>query len=380
MIHVPEMPFYWRFKDAPGNVPGDPPARVPFAFDHDPEIDLIIEKNSGELRNLLADIYERNANVGYNQDGHSLLSGYGEDFWRFLSTLLAEHPARSILEIGCGGCVLLERLKDLGHEVVGVDPSPVAAAAGKRKGVRVVSEFFPPRDLDVSPDLIFEVDVLEHLENPAAFLRRQAGYLAPGGLIVVNVPDCGRSIERGDISMALHQHVNMFDAASLTASFKAAGLEVVRLEKSRFGAGLYCAGRTARGPAGPEKAGGTRRWERFERMATENIRRFQEAVGAARTRGETIGFFMPQRAFPYLGIMGWFDGFRAFDNMNVWHRRYLDGLDIPIENQADLVAKPVDHVFIMSLTFGNEVRAALLSSVPAMKATTLDEILVREPL
>ncbi|MBC7804190.1 MAG: class I SAM-dependent methyltransferase [Candidatus Parcubacteria bacterium] len=379
MIHIPDMPLYWRFKEAPGNIPGEPPARTSFSFDHDPKIDLVIERTSAELGALLADIYERNSNVGFNQDGHSLLTGYGEDFWRFLGSLLETYPAQAVLEIGCGGCVLLERLRDQGREVVGVDPSPVAAAAGERKGIRVISEFFPPRSLDTRQELIFEVDVLEHVEQPASFLRSQAQYLAPGGLVVVNVPDCGRSIERGDISMALHQHVNMFDADSLASAFHAAGLEVVRLEKSRYGAGLYCAGRIANSGLVTGRPAGVTRWQRFERLAVQNIDRFRDSVEGARRRGESIGFFMPQRAFPYLATMGWFDGYRVFDNMNVWHGRYLDGLDVPIENQADLVSRPVDHVFVMSLTFGNEVRDVLRRSAPAMKVTTLDEMLAREP-
>ena len=86
---------------------------------------------------------------------------------------------------------------------------------------------------------------------------------------------------------------------------------------------------------------------------------------------------MPQRAFPYLGTIDWFEGFRVFDNMNMWHRRYLDGLDIPVENQADLVKNPVQHVFVMSLTFGQEVAQALRKDVPGMRSTTLNEILVK---
>jgi len=84
---------------------------------------------------------------------------------------------------------------------------------------------------------------------------------------------------------------------------------------------------------------------------------------------------MPQRAFPYLAFIDWFEGFRIFDNMNVWHRRYLDGIEIPIENQSDLVADPVDHVFVMSLTFGAEVQRALARDVPKMKITTLEKLI-----
>lgn len=378
MITIPKMPFYWRFKDAPGIEQSEPPGLVPFSFDFDRELNLFIEGRSPELTGLLDDIYSRHANVGFLQDGHSLINTYGADFWRFLSELIAEHPVSSVLEVGCGGCVLLERLREKGCRVLGIDPSPFAAEAGKRKAIEVIQDFFPSPKLDWVPDLIFQVDVLEHIESPLAFIKAQADYLQPGGMIVVNVPDCSNSLERGDVSMALHQHVNMFDMTSLPNLFKCAGLELVKLERSRYGAALYCAARKISEPIPFESDTDTgARWDKFAIRAELNIKSFGERVGRARESGDSIGFFMPQRAFPYLGTIDWFEGFRVFDNMNMWHRRYLDGLDIPVENQVDLVRKPVQHLFVMSLTFGQEVAQTLRKDVPGMRITTLDEILVK---
>lgn len=375
MITVPKMPFYWRFKDTPALAASDPPDYVPFGFDYDSDFDLFIETRSSRLTQLLADIYSRHANVGFLQDGHSLVNTYGADFWRFLGELLAEYPRRSVLEVGCGGCVLLERLKLQGYEVLGVDPSPFAAEAGERKGIPILQEYFPPRHLNGTPDLIFQVDVLEHIEKPLPFLKSQAACMEEGGIVVVNVPDCSRSLERGDISMALHQHVNMFDMVSLPALFRAAGMEVIRLERSRYGSALYCAARKT-GQTDPVVATeGRDRYRQFEMKAEKNIERFQSVIEDARKSGQSIGFFMPQRAFPYLGTIDWFDGFRVFDNLNLWHQRYLDGLAVPVENQNDLVSRPVDHVFVMSLTFGHEVANQLRASVPGLQVTTLEQIL-----
>ena len=375
IIEVPSMPLYWRFKDSPGSHPSDPPSRMPFGFDYDETLGLIIEKRSPQLSHVLADIYSRNANVGFLQDGHSLVRSYGEDFWRFLESVLDRHAVRTVLEIGCGGCVLLERLKNLGLEVVGIDPSPIAAEAGQEKGIRVIREFFPSSNLPFVPDLIFQVDVLEHIENPVVFLRAQAEFLAPGGLVVVNVPDCMPSIQSGDISMALHQHVNMFDRASLTATVQAAGLNVESLNRSSYGSALYCAGQKRERPTDVVTFPNRKNHKQFVDRVRRSIDNVCASIREARESGESVGFFMPQRAFPYLAFVDWFEGFRIFDNMNVWHRRYLDGIAIPIENQGDLVADPVDHVFVMSLTFGAEVQSAITRDVPKMKITTLEKMI-----
>ena len=379
MINVPSMPFYWRVKANSGVAINEPPQRFPFKFDYDATLNLVIEHRSKELTDLLSDIYSRNVNVGFLQDGHSLANSYGADFWRFLSDLLVEYPSRTILEVGCGGCVLLERLKAQGYRVVGIDPSPFAAEAGYQKGIEVIQEYFSVGSFDFSPDLIFQVDVLEHIEDPVSFLTAQAECLNDNGLIVVNVPDCTHSIERGDISMALHQHVNMFDRISLPTVFKAAGLEVVKIERSLYGSALYCVGRKccATDDLNSKKDNNvdSNRWKKFELLADSAIRNFQSKIEESRQKGKSIGFFMPQRAFPYLGTINWFDGFRIFDNSNMWHHKYLDGIDVFVENQVDLISHPVDHIFIMSLTFGNEVADALSNAIPDMTITTLNEIL-----
>ncbi len=375
MLTIPDMPLYWRSKDSPDVKPGDPPVRYPFVFDFDRDLNLLIERRDPRLTELLIDIYSRPVNVGYLQDGNNLVNNYGADFWRFLTEVLNRVKVHNILEIGCGGCVLLEKLKQEGYEVMGFDPSPFAVAAGTRKNIRVIEGFFTPEKLDIEPDLIFEVDVLEHIEDPLDFLRTQTACLKEGGVIVVNVPDCTRSITRGDISMALHQHVNMFDVTSLPATLKAAGLEVISLEQSRYGSALYCAARKSANPDTLTIDDDDTKWQQYCRYAGLAIEKFNEVVGAARKQGKSIGFFMPQRAFPYLSYMDWFDGFRVFDNMSMWHQRYLDGLDVKIENQKDLVKNPVDHVFIMSLTFGDQVRDELRQALPDMAITTLDQIL-----
>jgi hypothetical protein len=155
---------------------------------------------------------------------------------------------------------------------------------------------------------------------------------------------------------------------------RAAGFQPLRIHRSKFGGSLYCfAKKTKRDNSAP-KVNDVSHYERFTRLAKANIAAFQNQVGTARSRG-TVGFFMPQRAFPYLAASGWLEGFRIFDNMNIWHDRYLDGCDARVENEADLVSCPVDHVFVMSLTFGDEVKRSINAKAPGICVTTLAEIL-----
>ena len=84
---------------------------------------------------------------------------------------------------------------------------------------------------------------------------------------------------------------------------------------------------------------------------------------------------MPLRAIPYLASIRRLEGFRLFDDIAHWHRGYVDGLAVPIENFEDLVARPPEHLFIMSLTFGEAVKKKVHDRLPGLPVTTLGDIL-----
>jgi 2-polyprenyl-3-methyl-5-hydroxy-6-metoxy-1,4-benzoquinol methylase len=373
-LELAEMPFYWRVHErgAPGLA--GVPTRLPYAFEVMPDLGLLIERRSERLLACLDTVYRAESNVGFMQDGHSLAKGYGGDFLDFIARATAPLAIRSVVEIGCGGCYLLEKLRERGYEVTGVDPSPIAAAKGREKGIRVIGDFFPSPRLDFKADLIFHVDVFEHVADPVAFLRAQRGHLGADGYVIINTPDCTASIAAGDVSIAFHQHLNSYDERTLSNAVTAAGLHVVVLEKAKFGGSLYCLASVKR-PAAPFKVAVPEgRAAAFLGKAAGALARFRALAEPLFARGVQPGFYMPLRAIPYLASIERLEGLRLFDDIGHWHRRYIDGLEIPIENFEDLVARPPEHLFIMSLTFGEVVKRKVLERVPGLPVTTLQDI------
>jgi 2-polyprenyl-3-methyl-5-hydroxy-6-metoxy-1,4-benzoquinol methylase len=101
-------------------------------------------------------------------------------------------PGLSMLEVGCSSGYLGASLVARGHKVVGVEPDAGAAAAA----TRVLSEVWTgglDDYLDANPDARFDVlifgDVLEHMVDPSAALQRAQRHLAPGGSVVVSLPN-----------------------------------------------------------------------------------------------------------------------------------------------------------------------------------------------
>ena len=98
-----------------------------------------------------------------------------------------------LLDIGCGGGLLSEPMSRLGFEVTGVDAAErnigaaKAHAAENRLDVRYLCSTIETLVEEESApfDVILNMEVIEHVADPAQFLRDCARLLAPGGLMVV---------------------------------------------------------------------------------------------------------------------------------------------------------------------------------------------------
>ena len=114
---------------------------------------------------------------------------------RFGRDPLARRPFEGLrlLDIGCGGGLLCEPMTRLGFEVTGVDASErnigaaKAHAAGQGLATRYLCSTVETLLAEESEpfDLILNMEVIEHVADPAGFLRDGARLIAPGGLMIV---------------------------------------------------------------------------------------------------------------------------------------------------------------------------------------------------
>lgn len=371
-----KLPFYWRL--APTGTQSPVPKFLPFEYAFDESVQLLIQKKESETLRSLSAVYREDANIGYLQDTNHIAQPYGTDFFRFIEAALAKWGARvrRVLELGCGGCTILSQLKSRGYDVVGIDPSPLAAREGARRGLQVINEFFPASGFSSKVDFIFHNDVLEHVENPVDFLRAQRAQLAPGGMVVTAVPDCTEGVFNGDVSMTMHQHLNYFDLESLGNTFSAAGFNVVALERAAYGGSLYCCALKDGSDSAWVPLRGRLKFDKFLAAAASCSGAIASRISTSLLSKRRVGFYVPLRALPYLSLARSWEGFRFFDDTSDWHRKCFDGIEVEVENFEELRRAPVDILFIMSTTFGRRISDRVASiGISSMEITLLSEML-----
>ena len=95
-----------------------------------------------------------------------------------------------VLDVGCNTGDVLAVLRGRGLEVMGVEPNPAAAESAREKGLEVV---VAPIEAARLPEGCFHSailsQVLEHVHDPLAVLRRVRPSLADGGRVYVVVPN-----------------------------------------------------------------------------------------------------------------------------------------------------------------------------------------------
>lgn len=104
--------------------------------------------------------------------------------------------ARS-LEVGPADGWFMEAAARRGARIVGIEPHRELAQRARARGLNVETGFFPDDLKDAGPySLIVFNDVFEHLPAPGEAFRQVARLLAPGGLLVINLPSSGGALYR----------------------------------------------------------------------------------------------------------------------------------------------------------------------------------------
>lgn len=125
-----------------------------------------------------------------------------------------------VLEIGCAPGVLMESLASDGHIVRGIDPTMPATNT-------VLKGSFPDTSWDMNFDAVIMFDVLEHLDDPKAALRKAKQLLThEHGFLILQVPTI-RDSKPPDRFFAEGEHTWIPTQKALNDVLEACGFEII---------------------------------------------------------------------------------------------------------------------------------------------------------
>jgi SAM-dependent methyltransferase len=142
---------------------------------------------------------------------------------------------KDTLDLGCGGGLMVAALGRIARRAVGLDIAAAAVARARADFPRfefIAADYRAAGIADAAFDFVHASEIIEHVNDLAAFMGFLARIVRPGGHVYVTTPDIGHpkvpaAIGDWDV-FAPPRHVQFFDRATLTMLFERHGFEARR--------------------------------------------------------------------------------------------------------------------------------------------------------
>ena len=166
-------------------------------------------------------------------------------YYRWVADSFGSALGRRVLDAGCGVGNFFSAAAERVELGIGVDLSPVNIADARKRFADHDNIRFLHADLDEQAqalrdarfDTVVCLDVLEHIEDDAALLKRLAEIVEPGGHVLIKVPACPWLFGSVDVAS---DHYRRYNREMLRQIAAQAGLEVQRLRYMNLaGVGPY---------------------------------------------------------------------------------------------------------------------------------------------
>jgi SAM-dependent methyltransferase len=173
-------------------------------------------------------------------DEYQLKPSEDSSHGRILNLLRSREPSK-ILDLGCSGGLLSEKLQEMGHFVAGVDVADVDGV-NERMGMFTKADLNQgiPAEIGKEFDVVLAADVIEHLTDPATFLGQVKTVISPDGLAIFCVPNVAHWYPRFRMTLGLFDydqrgildrtHLRFFTRRSFRRLVERNGFTIQRLQ------------------------------------------------------------------------------------------------------------------------------------------------------
>lgn len=152
----------------------------------------------------------------------------------YANSLLGQNKKWVICDIGAGIGLFLEELRKImeGSYYIAIEPSVEMADMCREKGFDVKCTCLEDiKDMEESCDLLTAFELVEHLFDPSAFLKRAYSLLKPGGYLFLTTLN-GKGFDmlllwEKSKSISPTHHLNFFNLSSIKGLLERIGFELV---------------------------------------------------------------------------------------------------------------------------------------------------------
>lgn len=352
-MKIYNIPFHIGASDTNSN-PDGVPNLLDFDLTEDKSMALLHQELGNSVLEALEKSYCFGKLIGTPLSESEDAKPYADDF---LELILDQSPGKNVLEIGCGKGYLLKRLQEDSYVCTGIEPGEGYSSSWNNYEVNVINDFFPSTKDNKNYDLIYGYMLLEHINNPLAFIKNLLSRLNTNGMAIFAVPDCTDEIINSDPAMLIHEHISYFDKYSLANLFKLAGM-TPKIFTSNYGRSLYVvASRSSSNDESESLHLDSFNTSNYLKNVRNNIIKSKDIINASLQKGST-GIYCPSRA---LNILDENINVRFFDDDPYLYNKYLPPFQNPIENFSDCIKRPPENIVLASRTFNSKIYKKLIN-------------------
>lgn len=267
----------------------------------------------------------------------------------------------TVYDVGCGKGAFLDELCRLCPAVqgVGIDPSCVPRERGR---VSLIRGLFSPEQLTQDPSLVLCRHVLEHIEDPVAFVRMLSASLRryPGCPLYLEVPELDWIFRNGAFWDFCYEHCNYFTRSSLERTARMGGFDKLHAATSFEGQyqWLLCRGAAETVSDHDTASMILERAQRYAEWEQDRIRVVRDRVEVASKQGSCILWGMATKGVVFANMIDptgeLIDG--GVDMNTKKHRRFVPGAGHEIHEPAWIkqLAGPLTIV-VMNPNYASEI-------------------------
>ncbi|KUF20436.1 class I SAM-dependent methyltransferase [Streptomyces silvensis] len=283
-----------------------------------------------------------------------------------------------VVEMGSNTGQQLAAFRDLGMEILGVDPARDLAAIATGSGVETLPDFFSAATAArIAKEygrarLVLGRHVFAHIDDVGDIVRGVRELLEPEGVFAIEVPYALDMLEHNEFDTIYHEHLSYYAVSTLSTLFERHGMRIVDVERAAVHGGsiIVFAGRD---DASWQERPAVAELRRLERVSgffddatytafagrVEHIRKTLPPLvrGLVADGLRVAGYGAPAKGNTLLGVCGLGSDDLEFcvDTTDLKQGKLQPGAHIPIHSPAYGAQHPPDVYLLLAWNYAEEI-------------------------